>query len=257
MGISGLRRNNRNGGDKMIYNNVPYLKDNDSFLEENNFMSYLKIIFQKLKLKMYSRMRSRNYELQDTMIGEIGSLSQLYLEILTDVLSGLDAIIDELNYNSRYNSNLEKVYIEPLTNLELKLDSIQMHLIRIKSILNKDYFRYNRRTKVETLIQSNNRNLNLIMQIRYKIDKLDKMTNNTRFYTEINEKYNNYSKILIWITFINVVFIFLNLPLYPSIVALLVSIISLLGYIGFRYSKDATNRHYFKKITNNKDCSEV
>lgn len=243
-------------GDIMIYNNVPCF-DDMSYLGKKNRKDYIRIVYQKFILKVYSKLDSKNCRLEIKLFNQIDSINQLCFELLTELTNSLDEAIDDLNHNSLYKSNLDNVYIDNLSQIESALDNIQLHLIKSKSILDKRYFKYHKRKKIDSLLQKTNRNLNMIIEIRDKISLLDDMTNNMRFYTELNKKYHTYCNFLLVVIIINAVLAIINIPYYPRLISVGVGLMSLIGFTGFKCSKHRTNMLYFKNRIIHKDCGNL
>lgn len=242
----------------MIYNNIQCFENASYFDESDNLISYPRLVYQEFRLKLYSKIRNKNYELENELVSKIEYINQLYFDLFSQILDDFENLIIGLSEDESLKPNLDGMYVNCLTHVETKLDESQFQLIKIKSILDRKYFRYNKNSrKIDSLLKGTNRNLNLIIRIREKIDTLDDMTNNMRFYTEVNRKYKKNCGILLGITIFNFVLFVINWAYYPRIISIGIGFLSLAGYVGMKYGKHRINSSYFKERKNYRNCGNI
>ncbi|MBS4538226.1 hypothetical protein GOQ27_07110 [Clostridium sp. D2Q-11] len=208
---------------------------NESYL--NSFKNKWDLFFMKLVTKRVSRLRRINNDLQNNIMSFCEKSNNIHGPNLIKVNNGLGEILAELE-----KEGIKDIYLESITNLENVLDEVQMNLLKVKKMIHKPIYKDIKEKRLSSLINQTNRNINIILEIRDKIDKIDNITHDKRFQVEVNKKYNKNKKILLALSFSFLIISFFNFDFLPAIISIGTSLMCFIAYIGIY-----VNRSYICK----------
>ncbi len=213
-----------------------------TYENELQFGFELKLIYQKLKILLMLKINEEYKKQQAKMISKIQETNK----VIFDFLNHLATSLDSLSKHQEVIMNKE-IYLDKLSKVEKLLDKIQNQLFSIQEILEELSIREINSNSLIPEKNATNRNMNILIAIRSKIDSIDELTGDTRGYRQINRKYNYYNNTLLVISGIFILIAIIGLQWMPRSIAGVCIGATLIGILGIYKDKKYIINTYFPK----------
>lgn len=205
----------------------------------------IRLKFHELKFSLRFQIKEQHKQLQH----ELFDYMESYNKRIHKFLNSFSKRLTDASHDLKNNED-ENYYISSLSDAEKLLDSIQRRLSRMQKMLEEDDFAAIQNSRIMALQDATNQNIDILSNLREQIVNIDYITNNSRSYVEISQKYSLYNRVLIGISVLLIVAlivgIFIGQSSFFSILSILLLSVTLIMFVLLRKDKKYIMNKYFK-----------